>query len=55
MKGARITQLKVLGGGNVAEKKQRFFQTVKCPCCGAETSFEWEAVVVGSITTQEVR
>jgi hypothetical protein len=37
----------------MAEKKQRFFQAVKCPCCGAETSFEIEWNVVGSITVQE--
>ena len=33
------------------DKKQRFIQNVKCPACGAETSFEWEAV--GSVTVRE--
>lgn len=38
----------------VEEKKQRFFQTVKCPMCGADISFEWEAVNVVSIPENEV-
>lgn len=33
------------------EKRQRFLQLVKCPCCHAEIVFEWEAV--GSTTVQE--
>jgi ribosomal protein S27E len=36
---------------NVTEKKQHFFQAVKCPCCNAEIVFEWEAV--GSVTAQK--
>ena len=36
------------------EKKQRFFQTVKCPMCGTDISFEWEAVNVVSIPKNEV-
>ena len=38
----------------VEEKKQRFFQTVKCPLCGTDISFEWEAVNVVSIPENEV-
>ena len=33
------------------EKKQRFFQAVKCPCCKAEIVFEWENV--GTVTAKE--
>ena len=41
-------------GEEKEEKKQRFFQTVKCPMCGTDISFEWEAVNVVSIPENEV-
>ena len=37
----------------VEEKKQRFFQTVKCPMCETEISFEWEAINVLSTPQAE--